>query len=164
MAWVRAAGGGVRRAWAHYQRLLHDRPVVTNSVTAAVMAFTGDVTAQAIERSLQRRRGVAAETTVVAATRASSAPVAGRWQPRRSMSVFLWGLTVGGPPMVWWFGYLSRLGGTPVTLPKVYPVRQQAAAAAAAAASSVMLCVFAVHSRHPADAGTRITTSGGIAS
>ncbi len=40
------------------------------------------------------------------------------WNPARSVCLFAWGFVMGAP-LQKWFLFLSRLGGTPVTLPKV---------------------------------------------
>lgn len=40
------------------------------------------------------------------------------WSPARSVCLFAWGFVMGAP-LQKWFLFLSRLGGTPVTLPKV---------------------------------------------
>ena len=117
------------QAWARYHQLLHERPVLTNSVTAGVMAFTGDVIAQYIERSAKRGRLAATAHEHSAGSGASAnrdgdgdgvtEPERLQWSVGRSLTLLTWGCTMSGPPMVAWYNFLHRLGGTPLTLPKV---------------------------------------------
>ena len=103
------------QAWARYHQLLHDHPVATNSVTAGVMAFTGDVIAQSIERTLLAEAAVAGSPRRADAVAQPPVP----YSATRGLTMFGWGVSMGGTVMHWWFSYLARLGGTPVTLPKV---------------------------------------------
>ena len=103
--------------------------MLTNSVTAGVMAFTGDVIAQYIERSAKRGRLAATAHEHSAGSGASAnrdgdgdgvtEPERLQWSVGRSLTLLTWGCTMSGPPMVAWYNFLHRLGGTPLTLPKV---------------------------------------------
>lgn len=53
-----AGAGGLRGVWAWYQAKLVQNPVRTQMITSGILWGTGDVVAQSISRSLERRAAV----------------------------------------------------------------------------------------------------------
>lgn len=93
------------RLWSQYTRSLQTSPYTSNIVSTAVITCSGDVVAQTIEQyhreaTTVRRQGCPTSYDPNALWDSYSA--------LRSASMFSWGLTWGGAPLVYWFQTLEK--------------------------------------------------------
>lgn len=79
--------------WQFYLKLLGKRPILTNTLTAGVVAFTGDVFAQQAASYFFENERLLGINDI---------------DYRRLAQVSAWGLTYLGAPMYFWFRRLDR--------------------------------------------------------
>ena len=79
--------------WARYLNLLRTRPFLTNALTAATVASTGDAAAQQLDHYFIKRKGFLSVSEL---------------NYKRIGQISLWGLTWLGPCMFVWFRALDK--------------------------------------------------------
>eukprot|EP00752_Nemacystus_decipiens_P014616 g13015.t1 len=109
---------GVSSPWAIYKRSMSERPLLTKSVTAAVVSALGEIAASALRPSAPpppvpplpgglRQALVAAEGWPGVGPGAG-VPGAPPSLLRRTAAFALFGLVLNGPLFHWWYGALER--------------------------------------------------------
>ncbi|KAL6063487.1 hypothetical protein QOT17_011497 [Balamuthia mandrillaris] len=93
----------MRGAVAFYRQMLHERPVLTNGLTAAALMSVGDVIAQTV-----RLRNHTTSSPALIASPAPSSRLGSRFDAQRNMVMTSWGGFFFGPTFYYWFRFLDR--------------------------------------------------------
>ncbi|CAN0446354.1 unnamed protein product, partial [Ectocarpus sp. 12 AP-2014] len=97
--------------WALYKRSMSERPLLTKSVTSALVSALGELMGSALRSSPPPPLPVGAGTALAVKGRVGAGQGTGTAAPgllRRTAAFAIFGLLVNGPVFHWWYGALER--------------------------------------------------------